>query len=135
MEKKYYASKAAPTFLTLTDHQGTLRRSDLVKNLMRMLLMDKGMEAQTALEELNTMPKVEYRNLLQQAEAWMQDNDLQAYMERKNINPGMKLEPIAESQQTIMEILDEFPMEVFLSQELPQVEWDWQNLKNKKKEH
>ena len=125
MEQKYYAPQGLPLFLTLTDHQGKLQRKDLVWNLMRMLLMSKeDLSAQEALEELDRLPRQEFKDLQQQAERWMSDNDLQAYLERKQVNPGAELVPATESEEELMEILDEFPMEVFLSQEMPLTEWD-----------
>ena len=90
-----------------------------------MLLMSKeDLSAQEALEELDRLPRQEFKDLQQQAERWMSDNDLQAYLERKQVNPGAELVPATESEEELMEILDEFPMEVFLSQEMPLTEWD-----------
>ena len=140
MATKYYAT---PTlFLTTTTHKGTLDYLDVVTNIMRMILMSKeDITAREAMERLDQMSQQEYRDLRQQGEAWMQDIDLQDYMERKNITMGQagdQLYPIAELlndqdeepmteeelEGSLMEALDEFPMEAFLTWEMPYVEWD-----------
>ena len=140
MATKYYGT--SPLFLTTTTHKGTLEYRDVVTNLMRMILMSKeGIQAREAMERLDQMPQQEYNDLHQQAVAWVQDSDLQDYMERKKITMGQtgdQLYPIAELlndpderpmteeelEESLMEALNEFPMETFLSLEMPFAEWD-----------
>ena len=140
MEMKYYAT--SPLFLTTTEHKGRLEYSDVVRNLMRMILMsEEETDAETALKELDQMPKERYDQLRETAEAWMQDSDLQDYLERNHLKTGQngsQLYPIAELlndpdeepmteealKASLMESLDEFPMEAFKTWELPYSEWD-----------
>ena len=143
MEQKYYVAKMAPTFLTLTDHKGKLSYHDMVWNLMRMILMSsEELTAEEALKEMGKMPREDFKKLQTDAEAWYADWDFQAYLDREGITLGDELIPVEEvlydmedeeeevsitEQETyerLMERLDEFPMEAFMTWEMPYTEWD-----------
>lgn len=89
---------------------------------MRMLLMDREVDAKTALKELNNLPREEYRKLQQQAQAILLDQPMQEYLNRKQIQELMPLQPFPIDQA--LEIMDEFNLNRFNLYELPQTEWD-----------
>lgn len=127
--------------LTLSDKKGTLLYREVVWNIMRMLLMDEGMDAESALEELDRMPMQEFNELKRRAEREYADHDFQEYLERIHLYPetpnAPKLIPVEEllyeegekrteqeTHERMMEILDEFSMKEFQEQEMQLVEWD-----------
>ena len=105
METKYYASQGAPLFLTVADHPGTLMDSDLVENLMRMMVMNETEErerlnSEEAEKEIDAMSREHYQALRKTAQ-WHLYNDprLQIYLEENHVRPGLELHPIAEVLQ------------------------------------
>ena len=99
-----------------------------MQNLMRMLLMDKvteeyeGMDAKTALKELNSLPAEEYRKLHQVAVTNLLSQEMQEYLDRKQIKELLPLEPIPTDEA--LEIMDEFSLNRLTLYELPLTEWD-----------
>ena len=121
MDTKLYAPKNWGC-LTITDHPGNLRRTDIVWHLMRMILMsDNDLSAEEAIDLLDEMEEQEFSALRNRAEAELQEPQMQAYLERKQISPGMHLHPT--TLEEVTEVLNEWPMEAFLRLELPEVEW------------
>ena len=105
MDTKYYAPQGAPLFLTVATHPGKLTYSDLVKNLMRMMVMDETEErerlyADDAMEEIDKMNRDQYRALRESAQWYLENNPaFQVYREEHQVRPGLELHPIAEALQ------------------------------------
>ena len=143
MEQKYYVPQQGLHCLTLATHPGMLTEQDIVANLVRMSLMDDGMSAEEAMEEMLPKP-VQPLNKLEENAMWEYNSpEFQDYLTRKNLlpsksNDSLKLVPITEAMKEegesqiteeealsrMWEILDEFNLETFQTQELPTVEWD-----------
>ena len=128
MEQKYYAP-ATLSCLTLTQHPGTLTRADLSENLMRMLEMDKtekhdrltAEEAQTLIDQ---MSREEYKALQSRAETALNSQEMQEYLQRKQITVGDPLSEINPSEVNEQEIMDEFSLAEFEQTEMPMAYWD-----------
>ena len=141
----YYAPiEAVPLYLTITTHSGVLTHRDIIENLMRMILMDQetdeydGMDAETAMEELEKMSREEYQKLYRNAEAIYIDIQWTGYFDRTHLHEGLTLYPLATALQTqnedpiseeealdvMWENLNEFSMNGFTLYELPDTEWD-----------
>lgn len=123
MDTKLYAPKNRGC-LTVTDHPGKLLRRDIVWNLMRMILMSENdLSAEEAIDSLDEMEAEEFSALQRRAEAELDEPLMQAYLERQQVSPGMPLHPITE-QEEVKEMLNQWPMEQFRLQELPEPEWE-----------
>ena len=128
MAQKYYAP-AQPSCLTLTQQQGVLTRSILTENIMRMLAMDETADherltADEANQEIEQLNRQEYQNLYQQAQRVLNSEEMQTYMQRKQIMEGEPLQPVNETEINVEEMLDEFSLTEFLQQEVPVVEYE-----------
>ena len=122
MDTKLYAPKNWGC-LTITDHPGKLRRTDLVWNLMRMILMsDNDLSAEEAIDLLDEMEEQEFNALRERAEAELQEPLMQSYLERQRISPGTALHPI--TLEEVTELLNQWPLRAFQAQELPETEWE-----------
>ena len=111
MAQKYYA--AEPIWLTLSDKPGTLQYIEVLWNIMRMLLMSEGMDAESALEALNEMPATEYDRLKARAAAEYADPQIQDYLERINLYPGTPTAPQLKPVGMPYEVLDEMDWQGF----------------------
>jgi hypothetical protein len=121
MEQKYYAPPQALHCLSITTHPGTLTEADLIDNLARMILMEGGMEAEEAIQELKSLPR---KGLDQVAYQEYNSPELQDYLTQKKIHPSLspKLEEIdREEALSMMENLD---LQTFIESELSTTEWD-----------
>ena len=134
MVQKYYA--AQPIALTLSDKKGTLQYTEILWNIMRMLLMgEEQMDAESALEALDKMPKEEFNNLKEAAAEEYADQAFQDYLERIHLYPetpnAPQLKPVEsllyaenekvseqETHNRLMEKLDEMTWGMFLLQEV-----------------
>ena len=101
MDTKYYAPKEHLSVLTVSRSPGNLTYSDILDNLMRMILMDETEErerlsAEEAIAEIAEISREEYRALRNKAVHAYQDWDLQKYMEEHEIREGMPLVPVEE---------------------------------------
>ena len=138
MDTKLYAPRNWD-FLTITDHPGQLRRTDLVWNIMRMILMsDEELNAQEAIGLLDEMEMEEFNALKSRAEAELIDWDMQKYLDRKGDPTGQELFPIEEvlteegetpmsekkAKEYLMSELDNLNWKAFLLWELPEPEWE-----------
>ena len=127
----------APLFLALTNHPGKLVESDIVDNLMRLMVMDETEErerlsAEEAKEEIEKMDKAQYRALRAAAERYLDNEpEFQIYRENNRLYQGLELRPIEEVlrdeeepslteqevEERLQEALDEFSlseMEMYL---------------------
>ena len=131
MDTKLYAPRNWDC-LTITDHPGQLRRTDLVWNIMRMILMsDEELNAQEAIGLLDEMEMEEFNALKSRAEAELQEPQMQSYLERKQIQVGEKLHPMNEEMMQYLlgtpattGELDNLNWKAFLLWELPEPEWE-----------
>lgn len=105
METKYYAPQGTPLFLTVADHPGSLTDSDLVDNLIRMMVMNETeererLDSEEAEKEIDAMSREHYRALRKTAQWYLYNEPrLQIYLEEHHVRPGLELHPIAEVLQ------------------------------------
>lgn len=127
MATKYYAPAAA--CLTLTEHPGNLSVTDMLENLMRMLIMDRTEEheqltAEEAEGAISKLSRVQFRQLRDRAREELYSQEMQEYLQRKGITEGMQLDEVNADEVDVQDILDEFTMTVFKTMEMSVVEWD-----------
>jgi hypothetical protein len=129
MATKYYAPAAALSPLTLTTQQGSLTRSVMVNNLMRMLTMDRTQEhdrltAEEAEKAISLLSSAQRRQLQDRATEELNSQEMQEYLNRKGITEGMPLEEVNAEEVDVPEILNEYSMTEFAEMEMPPVEYD-----------
>ena len=134
MAPKFYAPSNWDC-LTISRHPGTLTRSDMVENLMRMLLMQQeNLSAEQAISRLTEMPDNRLADLRKRATEFLDSPDMQKYLEMKpQASPGTPLLPITEvlgmenpeeANQWLMQELDNWTVNALEQWEFPQAEWD-----------
>jgi len=127
----YYTTQN-PHVLAIATHNGVLTVSDIIKNIMRMIMMSKdsdecsGCSAKDAIEEIQKLSWADFSKLKMDALSYLYDADWQTYFERKHIIDGAKLRPITEDEA--FDIMDEFSLKGFELWELKDTEWDYSYL-------
>lgn len=99
-----------PHCLTMTIHPGNLSNMDIVQNIMRMLLMDEGMDAKTAQEEFDKLPVDEYRKFRKVAKEWRYDQEMQDYLDRMHIKELIRCNRFQFRWIRRWDIMDEFSL-------------------------
>lgn len=123
MAQKFYARKPFH-WMAVSDMEGDLSGTDLLWNIMRMMVMsEEDVNSREAFKILDEMPQEQFDELKRNAESWLYDPEMQAYLERKNVKEGDRMYPV-EDEEELMSNLDEMDWESFLSGELPEAEWD-----------
>ena len=124
-----YYTTDNPHVLTIAMHDGVLTVSDIIKNIMRMIMMNQaddecsGYSAKDAIEEIQELSWADFSKLKKEAMSYLYDADWQIYLERKHITDGAELKPITEEEA--FDIMDEFSLNGFELWELKDVEWDY----------
>lgn len=115
--------------LSIATHEGVLTGNDIIKNIMRMIMMDRvsdgnsGYSAKEAIEEIRKLSWAEFSKLKKEALSYFCDEDWQKYFVRKHIVDGAELNPITEEEA--FRIMDELSLKEFETWEMKDSGWDY----------
>ena len=124
MKQKYYAPPQALHCLTITTHPGTLTEANVVDNLVRMTLMEDGLNPEEAIKEAKSLPIKELINVVEAAQWEYNSPELQDYLTQKRIHPSLNLKLEEIDREEALSIMENLDLQTFKESELATAEWD-----------
>lgn len=105
MEQKFYVASKGNSYLSLTNHPGTLTESDILNNLERMIQADE--EEELPWKELRSRAR------------WFYEENIERILEM--VEPGEELVEIPEEEA---EEYQSLTFSEWIEWEFPRTEWD-----------